>query len=175
MKIGLLRHFKVDLKYPRKPLLSYEEVFAWYEKYNSADVIIKNVDLSRGKWDKCYASPLPRADVTSKTVYKKNIIVDDRLKELDVLPVLKGTMKKPFLLWGLLLKIRSTQQNSITVEFETKVSEFLEEILKKETCDVLLVCHGFVMTFLQKELNKKGFKGDSFFIPDYNKVYVYEK
>ena len=91
MKIGLLRHFKVDLKYPRKPLLSYEEVFAWYEKYNSADVIIKNVDLSRGKWDKCYASPLPRADVTSKTVYKKNI--HDVRKNKQFIPRDKHTSK----------------------------------------------------------------------------------
>lgn len=175
MKIGLLRHFKVKLKYPKKPLLKYEEVFDWYEKYNAAEVAVMDSGIKTEDWDKCYASPLYRAEVTSKSVYKGDIITDERLKELDVLPVLKGTSRKPFLVWGLMLKIKSTQKNQITEKFEASVSEFLEEILRTNRGSTLLVCHGFVMTFIQKELKKKGFTGDSFFIPDYNKVYIYEK
>ncbi len=175
MKIGLLRHFKVNLKYPRKFLIAYDDVFSWYEKYNSAEVLVKSVDMSGGNWEKCYASPLYRASVTSKAVYKGEINVIDDIKELDVLPVLKGTRRKPFLIWGLMLKVRSTQRNYITDEFESKVSAFLEGMLKNDNCDVLIVCHGFVMTYMQKVLKQKEFKGKSFFIPRYNKIYVYEK
>lgn len=175
MKIGLLRHFKVNLKYPRHILVTYDEVFNWYEKYGTADVLIKDVDMCGVEWQKCFASPLKRASVTSKTVYKGEITVVDELKELDVLPVLKGTRRKPFLLWGLMLKIRSTQSNYITQEFEAKVSAFLEGILKNNNCDILIVCHGFVMTYMQKLLMEKGFKGKNFFIPNYNKIYIYEK
>ncbi len=174
MKIGLLRHFRVKLKYPRKPLLAYDEVFSWYEKYNNADVEIKTVDLTGGNWQKCYASPLHRAQVTVSSVYKSDVVVIDALKELDVLPVLKGTRRKPFLIWGLMLKIHSTRKNHITEKFEAGLSAFLNETLNKDKFDVLLVCHGFVMTYLQKELRKKGFTGRGFKIPAYGKVYVYD-
>ncbi|MBE2219790.1 MAG: histidine phosphatase family protein [Ignavibacteria bacterium] len=174
MKIGLLRHFKVKLKYPKKPLLSFDEVTAWYDKYNAAEVEIKKVDLSGGNWQKCYASPLHRAQVTTKASYNGDVNVVEVLKELDVLPVLKGTRRKPFLIWGLWLKIHSTRKNHITEKFESGLSAFLEDILKNDKCDVLLICHGFVMTYLQQELRKKGFKGGGFLIPAYGKVYVYE-
>jgi len=174
LKIGLLRHFKVKLKYPKKPLLSFEEVTAWYDKYNTADVEVKKVDLSGGNWQKCYASPLYRAQITTKASYNGEVNVTEVLKELDVLPVLKGTRRKPFLIWGLWLKIHSTRKNHITEKFESGLSVFLDEILKNHKCDVLLICHGFVMTYLQQELRKKGFKGGGFFIPAYGKVYVYE-
>lgn len=174
MKVGLLRHFKVDLKYPRKLLLSYDEVFKWYEQYGKADVVVKPVDISKGSWGKCYASPLHRADVTTRSVYKGEVTVLNDLMELDILPILKGTRRKPFLLWGLMLKIRSTQKNHITEEFEKKLSVFLDNLLAENKCDVLVISHGFVMTYLQQELRKKGFKGKGFRIPDYNKVYIYE-
>lgn len=174
MKIGLLRHFKVKLKFPVKPLLSYDEVFGWYEKYNTADVEVKDVDLTGGNWQKCYASPLHRAQVTTKSVYKGEVSVKEVLKELDVLPVLKGTSRKPFLVWGLMLKVHSTRKNYITEKFESGLSAFLDEILQNDKCDVLLICHGFVMTYLQQELRKKGFKGSGFLVPKYGKVYVYE-
>lgn len=174
MKIGLLRHFKVKLKYPRKILLSYDEVFNWYVEYNRAEVDVKNVDISGGNWQKCYASPLHRAQVTVKNVFNGDITVIEELKELDILPVLKGTRRKPFLLWGLMLKIHSTRKNYITEKFEAGLSSFLEEILNNHKCDVLLVCHGFVMTYLQQELRKKGFNGSGFLVPAYGKVYIYE-
>ncbi|MCC6866078.1 MAG: histidine phosphatase family protein [Ignavibacteria bacterium] len=174
MKIGLIRHFKVNLKYPKKLLLSYNEVFEWYVKYGTADVVVKKIDLSGGDWNKCYASPLLRSEITAKSVYKGEITVLDDLKELDVLPVLKGTSPKPFLLWGLMLKIKSTKKNHITHEFEKKLSAFLDKMLSENNCDVLVISHGFVMTFLQKKLRENGFKGNGFFIPDYNKVYIYK-
>lgn len=174
MKIGLIRHFKVKLKYPRKLLLSYDEVYNWYIEYNRADVEIKNVDLSGGNWKKCFASPLHRAQVTVNSVYNGDVTVIEALKELDVLPVLKGTRRKPFLIWGLMLKIHSTRKNYITEKFEAGLSAFMDEILAGDKCDTLLFCHGFVMTYLQQELRKKGFKGSGFLIPAYGKVYVYE-
>lgn len=174
MKIGLIRHFKVKLKYPWKLLLTYDEVYNWYVKYNSAEVDVKNVALNSGNWKKCYVSPLYRAQVTVKSVYKGDFTVIEALKELDVLPVLKGSRRKPFLIWGLMLKIHSTRKNFITEKFEAGLSAFLDEILIVDKCDVLLVCHGFVMTYIQQELRKKGFKGNGFWVPAYGKVYIYE-
>ncbi len=175
MKIGLLRHFKVKLKYPGKFLVSYDEVFKWYEKYGTAEVEVKDVDLLGVNWGKCYSSPLYRAAKTTEAVYKNEVTVINDLKELDVLPLLNKKRKMPFLLWGLFLKIKSTQQNEITNEFESKISAFLNDILKDNNCDVLIISHGFVMTFIQKELKKKGFKGMNFLVPAYNKVYLHEK
>ena len=175
MKIGLLRHFKVKLKFPGKLLVSYDEVFKWYENYGTAEVEVKDVDLCGVDWKKCYSSPLYRAAITTGSVYKKEVTVIDDLKELDALPLLNKKSRMPFLLWGLMLKIKSTQKNDITNEFESKISDFLNDMLKNNSDDVLIISHGFVMTFIQKELKKKGFKGDNFFVPAYGKVYLYEK
>lgn len=175
MKIGLLRHFKVKLKYPRKPLISYDEVYKWYENYGIADVDVKKVDLRGVDWKKCYASPLHRAAKTTESVYKNEVTVINDLKELDVLPLLKNKRRMPFLLWGLMLKIKSTQKNEITIEFENKISAFLDKMLKENSCDILIISHGFVMTFMQQELKKKGFKGEHFLVPAYNKIYIHEK
>ncbi|MEO8512692.1 MAG: histidine phosphatase family protein [Ignavibacteria bacterium] len=175
MKIGLLRHFKVKLKFPGKVLVTYDEVFNWYEKYGTADIEVKHVDLSGGDWKKCYASPLFRAKKTTEAVYKKEVSVINELKELDVLPLLNKKRRMPFIFWGLMLKIKSTQRNYITDEFESKISAFLDQMLKDNSGDVLIISHGFVMTFIQKELKKKGFKGASFLVPNYNRIYIYEK
>lgn len=175
MIIGILRHFKVKLKYPRKFLISYDEVFKWYEEYGTAEVEVKKVDLLGVNWNKCYSSPLYRAAKTTESVYKNEVTVINDLKELDVLPLLNKKRRMPFLLWGLLLKIKSTQRNEITNEFENKISAFLNEILKDNRSNVLLISHGFVMTFIQNELKNKGFKGMNFLVPAYNKVYLHEK
>jgi broad specificity phosphatase PhoE len=175
VKIGLLRHFKVKLKYPEKLIVSYDDVFNWFEKYGREEVEVKDVDLLGIDWKKCYSSPLYRAAVTTAAVYKKDVTVVNELMELDALPLLNKKSRMPFLLWGLMLKIKSTQRNKITNEFESNISVFLNDMLKNNSDDVLIVSHGFVMTFMQKELKKKGFKGKNFLVPAYGKVYVYEK
>ncbi len=45
MKIGLVRHFKVDMEHPNKIFSTYKEVQLWFEKYDNAGVKCQEVDL----------------------------------------------------------------------------------------------------------------------------------
>ena len=74
MKIGLVRHFKVDC--PHKVMMTSKEFREWSEKYEHARILKKKVNMSGIHWDICYCSDLERAVETAKEVYSGNIYVD---------------------------------------------------------------------------------------------------
>ena len=74
MKIGLVRHFKVDC--PHKMMMTSEEFRDWSEKYEHARILKKKVNMSGINWDVCYCSDLERAVETAKEVYSGNIYID---------------------------------------------------------------------------------------------------
>ncbi len=48
MKIGLVRHFKVDC--PHKMMMTSEEFREWSEKYEHARILKKKVNMSGINW-----------------------------------------------------------------------------------------------------------------------------
>jgi broad specificity phosphatase PhoE len=162
LKIGLLRHFKVKIVYPRKILLSHDELVRCFIEYDSADIESENVDISAVKWKKCYASTMKRAKETAETIYNGEIIFTDDLVELNVLPQLNRKLRMPLTFWAVLTWIVTRRKGSIT----DKLAENNE--------DVLIVSHGFVMSSIRKELKKRGFKGHYFQLAAHNKLYIFE-
>jgi hypothetical protein len=175
MKIGLVRHFKVRHPFPKKVLLSAAEVVQWFDEYDLAEIEQKNVDLCGVEWKKCFCSPQERAAKTAFSIFKGEIIKSIELKELESLPFLRKNIRLPFLIWGMIIRSKFSSTNEATAEFKSKINTFLDELLFKNSTDVLIVSHFFVMLLLQKELIKKGFKGNTFKSPDYGKVYMFEK
>lgn len=72
MKIGIVRHFKVDIKMPR--VASSEEYSMLVKKYSQSPVIKNEVDLKNIKWGKCYSSTMTRAITTAEAIFKGEII-----------------------------------------------------------------------------------------------------
>lgn len=175
MRIGLVRHFKVKQAYPGKFLLTKSEVIKWFDGYESAEVESKEVDLYGINWKHCYASPLNRAVKTAGRIYDGETIQISELKELDILHLLTNRIRLPFMIWGILVRIKSLKSNTETNEFKNKIAAFVDELVLKNDTDILIVSHWFVMQVLQKELIKKGFKGNNFRSPDYGTVYIFEK
>lgn len=175
MKVGLVRHFKVKHKFPKKVLLTAAEVVKWFEDYEVAELEYKDVDLCRVEWRSCFTSPLERAAKTASTLFNGEIIKADELKELEALPLMNKTIRLPFLVWAIIIRIKFSTSNKITTEFKTKIIAFVDQLIVKHDKDVLIVSHGFVMMTLQKELLKRGFSGNTFRSPAYGKVYVFEK
>ncbi len=175
MKIGLIRHFKVNQPFPKKMWLNKSEVIQWFEEYESAKMESKEVDLCGIDWKKCYSSSLNRAVNTARQIHDGEIIVAEELKELDILHLLPDRIKLPFTIWGLLVRIKSFASNKNTNEFRNNISTFTDELLLKNNSNILVVSHWFVMKLLQKELIKRGAKGELFKSPDYGKVYVFER
>ena len=180
MKVGLVRHFKVDYQYPSNfKLITGTEFKQCLHEYTMSN--IKNCIVSPNliKWDKCYSSDLFRAVKTAQKLFNGQIIKTQNLRELDIFPTTNRNIKLPFLLWLILGRIAWMLSHKSQLEskqiFKERINRILEEIIFKEDNDILIVSHGFLMMFLRKELLSQGFKGPHFISADNGKIYVFEK
>lgn len=162
MRIGLLRHFKVNC--PHKKMMTSEEFREWSEKYEVSKVIKKKVEMYGIEWDICYASDLPRAVTTANEVYSGNILLDKLLREVDNAPFIHTErFRLPFQLWHICGRLawyfRSKSQPETITGTRKRINEFLDHIdWSKE--NILIVFHGFMLYNFQKELRKRGFAGE---------------
>ncbi len=175
MKIGLVRHFKVNHQFPDKIFLSKTEVIKWFVEYDKTENIQhKNVDLYEIDWKRCYLSTMIRAVNTANHIYSGEIVKITELQELDIIHCLPDRMKLPFILWGLIIRIKSYSSNNSTDKFRNEIIAFVDKIIANDKCDILIVSHWFVMRVIRQELIKRGFVGDNFKSNEYGTLYVYE-
>ena len=181
MRIGLVRHFKVD--YKRKSFMASEEFKDWERRYNISEVIKNNVELQSIHWDKCYCSTLSRAITTAKEIYTDEIIQSDLIKEVPVNPIFNSNFKLPYWFWAITSRIAWYFNHNSQEEFKAKTilnaKNFLNSLEKKSkeenSQNILVVTHGFFMYTLQKELRKRGYKGKMIYTPHNGKLYLYKK
>ncbi len=96
------------------------------------------------------------------------------LQELDILHRLSDGFRLPFIIWGLIVRIKSFSSNNDTNRFKNKLINLIDRVIADNKSDVLIVSHWFVMRVIQKELIKRGFTGDNFKSNEYGILYVYE-
>jgi broad specificity phosphatase PhoE len=161
MRIGLLRHFKVNC--PHKKMMTSEEFREWSEKYEVSKVIKKKVEMYGTEWDICYASDLPRAITTAQEVYSGNVMIDKLLREVDNAPFIHTErIRLPFELWHICGRLawyfKSNSQPETIIGTRKRINDFLDRIDWSQE-NVLIVFHGFMLYNFQKELRKRGFKG----------------
>jgi len=175
MRIGLLRHFKVNC--PHKKLMTSSEFREWSEKYEVSKVIKKKVEMYGNEWDVCYVSDLPRAITTAKEVYSGNLMIDKLLREVDNAPFIHTErFKLPFELWHICGRLawyfRSKSQPESVTETRKRISIFLDQIdWSKE--NILIVFHGFMIYNFQKELRRRGFEGQKLKLVKNGVLYEY--
>lgn len=181
MKIGIIRHFKVDCH--KSLFMTSKDFKTWEQNYNKSNIIRNDVDLMNIKWDKCYASTLIRAKFTAQDVYKNEIIYSDLIRETVIDPIIDLNFKLPYCFWGVggriawYLNHKSQEENrKMTKE---KVIKFVDLILKDMENEghenILVITHGFFMFNLQIELKRRGFKGKLTYNPKNGHLYLYEK
>jgi broad specificity phosphatase PhoE len=162
MRIGLLRHFKVNC--PHKKMMSSKEFREWSECYETSRVIKKKVDMYGIEWDICYVSDLPRAIATAQEVYSGNLQIDKLLREVDNAPFIHSErLKLPFEVWHVCGRLawffKSKSQPESVIETRKRINTFLDRIdWSKE--NILIVFHGFMLFNLQHELRKRDFEGE---------------
>jgi hypothetical protein len=175
MKIGLVRHFKVNHLFPARILLSKTEVINWFAEYDKTENIQhKDVDLSLINWKRCYSSTMIRAVKTANHIYKGEIVKIAELQELNILHRLSERIKLPFIIWGLIIRIKSFSSDQDTVEFKNRIIAFVDKLIANNEGDTLIVSHWFVMRVIRQQLIKRGFIGDKFKSNEYGTLYVYE-
>ncbi len=176
MQIGLIRHFKVNHLFPNKTLLSKAEVLNWFADYDKTENIqYKTVDLNSINWERCYSSTMVRSVNTARHIYSGNIVQIPELKELDILHHLSNNIKLPFLIWGLIVRIKSFLSNKDTDKFRNDIIAFVDRIIANNENNTLIVSHWFVMRVIRQELIKRGFTGNSFKSNEYGTLYVYNR
>jgi hypothetical protein len=176
MKIGLVRHFRVNHAFPESKFLSKTQVVEWFAQYDSAtNLEYKKVELTPINWQRCYTSPMVRAISTARHIYNGEIIEVPELKELDILHQLPDRLRLPFFVWGLWVRIKSFSRNHDNNEFQRRIAAFLDKVLSNDESDVLIVSHWFVMRMIRKELIRRGLHGSNFRSNDYGTLYIYQQ
>lgn len=188
MKIGLVRHFKVDC--PHKVMMTSKEFREWSEKYEHAGILKKEVNMYGIDWDICYCSDMERAVETAEEVYSGNIYVDHLLREVDNTPFIDTErVKLPFPIWHFCGRLawffKSNSQPEDIRGTKKRVRKFIRKIDWSKD-NVLIVSHGFLIFNLIYELFRLGFVGKElkhvqngflyvYEIPDYKRPFQYKK
>jgi broad specificity phosphatase PhoE len=175
MRIGLLRHFKVYC--PHKRWMTSAEFREWSQKYEVSKVIKKKVDMYGIEWDICYVSDLPRAISTAEEVYSGNLMIDKLLREVDNAPFIHtDRIKLPFSVWHICGRLawlfKSKSQPETITGTRKRINKFLDRI-DWSSENILIVFHGFMLYNLQRELRKRGFKGDKLKLVKNGVLYEY--
>lgn len=162
MKIGIVRHFKVD--YKPKIFMDCEDFKTYISDYDKACVIEKNVDMNNISWNKCYSSKLPRAKITASKVFAGNIESTELLNEVYMYPIRNLKVKIPSFLWSISSRIAWKKNHLSQIEgigkTEIRARDFINKYIHKNNDNILIVSHGFFLITLIKELKKIGFKGE---------------
>ncbi len=180
MKIGLVRHFKVIKGLPAKQWFAPAELTQWFTEYDESDVEYKEVDLGGVIWKRCYSSDIPRAVKTAEKICGSGqIVVTKDLREIHHPKFEKiSTMRMPFLVWVLLVRLTWYMNHSAYVEkrhdAQKRINSFLNR-MELHGEDVLLVCHAGLMMEMRKELTSRGYRGPRFTTPENGKLYLFER
>lgn len=177
MKLGIVRHFQIP--HNRMQFVDGPGFDAWTEWYDTTEVKAKAVPPAGPEWDHCLCSDLPRALFTAKTVFGGTIEATPLLREVPFSPFLPRGLKLPLLAWqatsrlGWWLDHASQRENR--TQSKARIAAFVRK-LKAEHADrnVLIVTHGFLMQWLQKELTAAGFRGKVPTRPMGGTIYLFE-
>ncbi len=177
LKLGLVRHFKVDIKHG-KPFQNSAEFEELMRRYDSAPVIPNEIILNNS-WETCYCSTLPRAITTAQNIFQGEIIYSDLLLEVTLMPFVKTSVKLPSLFWRIGSRIawakNHSSQNEGVHNTTKRIIKILDQISETGKQNILIVSHGFFLRAFTEHLKKKGFSGEIDPIPKNGKLYVFEK
>lgn len=176
MKIGLVRHFQVDIT--TKSVMTTDEFSDWNIEYDVAQIKNHYKESHHLDWERCYCSDLPRARETAEFIYDGEIVESELLREVPMSPFSKIRMRIPSLIWFILSRVAWRLNHKSQVEGYSRtmqrMHEFFDNELKDETEDILIVSHGFYLRFFMQMLKDKGFIGMTVNRFENGKLYIYE-
>jgi broad specificity phosphatase PhoE len=178
MKIGLVRHFKVNYS-SYSPFYFPGEFRTAMKRYDEADVIPAKTDLCKINWELCFASSLKRAAITARTIFKKEIIETDLLREVSLLPFTEKNLKLPWFVWHIGARVawskNAASQEETKEETAKRINLIYSKIIETGRENILVVSHGFFMKVFSNFLSKKGFEGKIDPFPRNGQLYLFQK
>lgn len=177
MRIGLVRHFPVEQPFPRG-WKSTTELLEWRRQYDASPVLVGPADVGSFEWTECLCSDLERAVATAKVVFNGCIEQTSLLREADFASFKTGRMRLPVWVWRMMLglswAIGHRSQRANRDEFRCRVAA-AADLLETKNGDVLVVSHAGMMSYLSKEIRRRGFVGPKLRMPKHATLYLYEK
>jgi broad specificity phosphatase PhoE len=177
VRIGLLRHFPVDQKFPTG-WRTASELQEWLLRYDRAPVIVGPFDLGGVTWRQCLASDLPRAQTTARAVFSGEIEFTPCLRETQFAPFRTGRLRMPVFVWHGLVRYcwltGHVSQRRVRDEFCGRVVTMADRLMRLEQ-DTLVVSHAGMMAFLSAELRRRGYQGPKLRVARHARAYLYER
>ena len=177
MKIGLVRHLRVDYK-NYDPIYFPDTYRHVMKAYDNAEIVIGNTYLDGIDWQICFCSSLKRAVETAHQIYKKEIIITDLLREVSLSPFTDREIKLPWFVWHVGARIawarNSKSQEETRIETYKRIEKLYSQILAAGKENILIVSHGFFMKCFSRFLTEKNFKGSIDNLPRNGKLYIFE-
>ena len=175
MRIGLVRHFKVDLKKSR--FMTSKQYNEYTKKYDVSEVIPNELIID-DQWDKCYCSSMIRAITTAKTIYHGETIITDKLVEIPSVALVNMKIPIPYNVWALLgrfawIRNHTSQPEGRKVTLK-RINEIIDIILREESENILIVSHAGTLYEIKKILKRRGFVGKEFFKARNGKLYIFQ-
>ncbi len=161
MKLGLIRHFKVDQR--KKFFLSTDKFNRLMKEYDECPVIPNELTVNHSEWEVCYCSTLPRARKTAESVFNKKIIETDLLVEVPVNSFTDKNITLPLFLWHIGARVAWYKSHKSQLEnisqTKRRIENFYEMIVDSGYKNILIVSHGYFLSIFYQEMKKKGFTG----------------
>lgn len=177
--IGLVRHFRVVVRRPKRAWLTAEQFNAWMDLYDYADIEPVDFDPNGQEWDQCISSDLPRAAATAGGIFPGTVRYTDKLREIKFAAVNLPGVRLHYNLWLLLGRLawyfghRSQPEGRQATEQRAReVADLLQA--EYSAANVLTVTHGAFMQVLVKELRTRGYTGSRILHPRNGKLYVFQ-
>lgn len=96
MKVGLVRHFRVELKRQRF-WFTGEQFNQWVLEYEEAPVQLTGYKVNAKQWDRCVCSEQARAVHTARHMYSKEIVYTGQLWEVGLAAPQFGRFSLPWM------------------------------------------------------------------------------
>lgn len=161
MKIVLIRHFKVDFKW--KFFYNSSDYEVDCGGYNSSPVIQSKVNIKSD--DRLITSTMSRALDTSRYIFNREPdLSDSNLCEVPIKPFMKTKIPLPKLMWDVIGRLQwrlgISKQPESYAQSRIRVRKFLEALMGNGQ-NAVIVCHGWIIKLMIRELKDHGFRGPS--------------
>jgi broad specificity phosphatase PhoE len=177
MRIGLFRHFPVDQPVPRG-FRKASDLAEWKRRYDDAVPVVRSVELGEAGWEHCLTSDLPRAVTTAEAVYRGTIEQTPLLREGEFAEFATGDLRLPVWAWKWILRLSwatgHRSQRACRDDLRRRVLAAADR-LEATRGDVLVVSHAGFLSFLARELVRRGFDGPRLRVPDHARLYVFRR
>lgn len=177
MRIGLIRHFPVTEPMPRGWLNS-SDLQEWRHRYDAADVIATTIDTGETDWRVCISSDLPRAYRTAQAAFTGEIRQTPQLREPEFAEFATGRLRLPPTAWKMAMMLAwlsgHSSQRAFRDDFKHRVRTIADELTAMNE-NVLVVSHAGMMSYLARELKRRGFTDPSFRVAHPAELYLFER